>query len=144
MTDEFLVAEEEPRQDKKGDGRNNGNGGDNTSGFGLVNWMFDHVRSREPIFLHLYKDYDRQLKLSGVSAGKPQKFLGALLLIGCLLFDGIVFLVYGLSVVFIILSITFIFVKGAGVLEYLHADPATHSSSEPIKVQAQVTIHTKN
>lgn len=86
-----------------------------SSGFGLVIWLFDHINDRKPVFLSLYQQYDLEVKISSTHKG-----LNWLLLILALVGDIVIFLVYALAVIAIITGITFIFIKGTGLLEFIH------------------------
>lgn len=86
-----------------------------SSGFGLVVWLFDHINERKPVFLSLYQQYDAEVKIAS-----EHKIFSWLLLSLAILCDAIVFLVYAVAVIAIIAGITFIFVKGTGLLDYIH------------------------
>lgn len=86
-----------------------------SSGFGLVIWLFDHINDRKPVFLSLYQQYDLEVKVSS-----NHKVLNWILLVLALLGDTIIFIIYALAVIAIITGITFIFIKGTGLLEFIH------------------------
>jgi hypothetical protein len=109
----------------------NGHSVDN-SGFGLVNWLFDHIKDRRPIFLSLYQQYDEQVKFS---ANRYNGFAGGLILPICIIFDGIMFLMYMAAVVAIVTGITFIFVKGTGLLDYIHKAPTQVVDTPKVEIQ---------
>jgi len=92
-------------------------GGNNpdSSGFGLVIWLFDHINDRKPVFLSLYQQYDLEVKVSS-----NHKFLNWVLLVLALIGDIAIFIVYAVAVIAIITGITFIFIKGTGLLEFIH------------------------
>ena len=108
-----------------------GHGVDN-SGFGLVNWLFDHIKDRRPIFLSLFRQYDRETKIFS-----EYKWLGYPALFFCLIWDGVMFLIYMIAVAAIVEAITFIFVKGTGILDYLSGDTSQHTQTQTIEVHAQ-------
>lgn len=85
-----------------------------SSGFGLVNWLFDHINERKPIFLCLYQEYEKEIKLSS-----HHKVLNWILLLIASIADVILFAIYTASVILIIAGITFIFVKGTGILDFI-------------------------
>ena len=87
-----------------------------SSGFGLIVWLFDHISERKPVFLSLYQQYDAEVKIAS-----QHKVISWILLVIATTLDMIVFLVYALAVILIIAGITFIFVKGTGLLDYVHS-----------------------
>lgn len=94
--------------------KGNNKGGSDNSGFGLINWLFDHINERKPIFLCLYQEYEKEVKLSS-----SHKIINCLLLVVASTADILLFTVYALSVMLIILGITYIFVKGTGIIELI-------------------------
>ncbi|HUC89445.1 MAG TPA: hypothetical protein VMR45_01460 [Patescibacteria group bacterium] len=85
-----------------------------SSGFGLVNWLFDHIDERKPIFLCLYQEYEKEIKLSS-----RHRIINVVLLLIAAIADVILFSVYMGAVILIIAGITFIFVKGTGILDFV-------------------------
>jgi len=110
-----IPAEEIERELPK-PGRNTGDKNLESNGFGLVVWLFDHINERRPIFLSLYRSYDNEVKLS---SNYPLTSL--ILLFFAIIGDLAIFLVYALAVIAIIAGITFIFVKGTGLLDYINS-----------------------
>lgn len=92
-----------------------GGGSSDSSGFGLVIWLFEHIDGRRPIFLSLYQQYDVEVKVSS-----NHKIVNWILLVLALVGDFIIFTVYALAVILVIMGITFIFIKGTGLLEFVH------------------------
>lgn len=86
-----------------------------TTGFGLINWLFDHIGERKPIFLHLYMQYDQDVKIGSIY----KKTFGVILLLVAIILDAFLFLVYTVAVTAVIVGITFIFVKGTGILDFM-------------------------
>jgi len=96
-----------------------------SSGFGLVNWLFDHIKDRKPIFMSLYTQYDKDIKL-----GASFKWVAYPMLLLCTLLDTILFVIYMIAIVAIIAGITFIFIKGTGLLDHF-----VQPEDERLKVQ---------
>lgn len=60
-----------------------------SSGFGLVIWLFDHINARRPVFLSLYQQYDLEVKVSS-----NHMVLNWLLLVLAMIGDVLIFLIY--------------------------------------------------
>lgn len=86
-----------------------------STGFGLVNWLFDHINDRKPVFLCLYQEYAKEVKLSST-----HKAINWILLVMATIGDLLLFAVYAAAIILVIVGITFIFVKGTGLLDYIH------------------------
>jgi hypothetical protein len=114
------LPEPEPKKDGNGD----------SSGFGLVNWLFDHIKDRKPVFMSLYAQYDIDIKLG--SSFKPIAYV---MLPLCVILDLLLFFIYTIAIIAIIAGITFIFIKGTGVLDILLPPQADQVKVQQVEVQ---------
>ncbi len=113
MADPIIVKEDTPQTEIELPNNGNAKQASDSSGFGLVNWLFDHINERKPVFLSLYREYEREVKLAST-----HKIINWTLLLLSTIGDFILFAIYAGAVILIIVGITFIFVKGTGLLDY--------------------------
>lgn len=92
--------------------------GADSGGVGIVNWLFDHVKDREPIFLSLFDRYDSKMNIR-MYHPRMSKHLIRL----CIFADVLIFTIYAVAAVLVILAITYIFLKGTGLLEFMQLEP---------------------
>lgn len=134
---DLIVRDVQPEQELPPKPQGTPNGGDN--GFGLVNWLFDHIKDRKPIFMSLYSQYDNELKLSA-----NYKPLALVFRFMCVIGDLILFAIYAAAVGAVIVAITYIFLKGTGLLEAFHLAPAQSAQNVELQQVQQQVVQDKS